>query len=460
MDLAIKNGLVVTSGSEFKADVGVDNGVIVEIASCLDGAKKTIDASGKLVMPGAIDPHTHFNWPLMGTFTADDFETGTIAAVCGGVTCVIDFALQPKGASLAQTLATWKAKAGGKAVIDYSFHLVVTDATDHVIAEIPDRVKEGIPSLKCFMAYKGAVMVDDATLFRVLQAARDAGALVMVHAENGDVIDVLTRQALAAGQRAPRYHALTRPPLVEAEATARAIALASLAHAPIFVVHVSCAEALRHIEAARGCGQPVYAETCPQYLGVVTAERYDEPGFNGAKYVCSPPIRDASHPPHLWDGLRFGSLLEVSSDHSPFRFTGQKEMGREDFSLIPNGIPGIETLVPIVFSEGVQKGRISLTRFVELVSTNSAKIFGLFPQKGTLAVGSDADIMVLDPEREATISHTDLHQNLDYTPYEGYRARGWPAVTISRGEIVYARGEVTARPGRGQFVARKRFQGL
>ncbi|MGQ0571240.1 MAG: dihydropyrimidinase [Armatimonadota bacterium] len=460
MDLVIKNGVVVTSGAEFKADVGIENDVIVEISTRLDGARTTIDAGGKFVMPGAIDPHTHLNMPFMGTFTADDFETGTIAAACGGVTCLVDFAIQPKGASLAETLATWKAKAQGKAVVDYSFHVAVTDATDHVIAEIPDMAKAGITSLKCFMAYKGSLMIDDAALFRVLQAARAVGALVMVHAENGDVIDVLTKQALRAGQTSPRYHAVTRPPMVEAEATARAITLAALADAPIFIVHVSCADALRHIESARDRGQPVYAETCPQYLGVVTAERYEEVDFNGAKYVCSPPIRDASHPPHIWDGLRSGALLEISSDHCPFNLKGQKEMGRHNFVLIPNGVPGIETLVPIVFTEGVQKRRVSMTRFVELVSTNTAKIFGMFPQKGTIAVGSDADIMILDPNKEVTVSQKVLHQNLDYTPYEGYRAKGWPMVTLSRGHVVYDHGEVRAKPGHGRFIARKAFQGI
>ena len=458
MDLVIRRGTLVTAGDTVDADIGIIDGKIAQIGGPLSGAERELDAGGMLVMPGAIDVHTHMDMPFMGTSTSDDFLTGTRAAAAGGVTCLIDFAIQPADTSLLETLEIWKQKAAGKAVIDYGFHLALTRWDDTIPQQVKTLVELGFPSLKVFMAYKGALMLEDAGLLQLLQASRELGALVMVHAENGDAVFTLQRQALARNEIAPKHHALTRPRVAEGEATARAIALAEIAGAPLYVVHVSCQEAMDAIAAARRRELPVFGESCPQYLGAISVDDYERPDFEGAKFVCSPPLREADQAAHLWSGLAGNLLQAVSSDHCPFRME-QKRAGLDDFTLIPNGVPGIETLVPLVWTLGVEAGHISANRFVELISTRPARLFGLAPRKGSLAVGADADIMIFDPKREVTLHHGDLHQNLDYTPYEGFRASGSAVTTISRGDVVWHRGEITAATGRGELVQRAPFSG-
>ena len=458
MDLVIRHGTLVTASDTVTADLGIRAGKIAQVGGALPKAKRELDAAGMLVMPGAIDVHTHMEMPFMGTSTADDFLTGTRAAAAGGVTCLIDFAIQPPQTSLLKTLEIWKQKAAGKATIDYSFHLALTHWDDTIPQQVKTLIELGFPSLKVFMAYKGALMLEDAGLLQLLQTSRELGALVMVHAENGDAIFTLQQQALARNETSPRYHALTRPRIAEGEATARAIALAEIAGAPLYVVHVSCQEAMDAIAAARRRKAPIYGEACPQYLGAISIDDYERPDFEGAKFVCSPPLRELDQAKQLWSGLAGNLLQVVSSDHCPFRME-QKRAGFNDFTLIPNGVPGVETLVPLVWTLGVEAGHISSNRFVDLVSTRPARLFGLAPRKGSLTVGADADIMIFDPQREVTLHHTGLHQNLDYTPYEGFRVTGYPATTLSRGDVVWHEGEITAAAGRGELVQRKPFSG-
>jgi dihydropyrimidinase len=458
VDLKITGGTIVTNSDCYQADVGVKDGKVITIAKQIkEEAGQTIDARGKYVLPGGIDMHTHLDMPFGGTVSADDFETGTIAAAHGGTTTVVDFAIQSKGASLKKALDNWMEKAKGKAVIDYGFHLAVTDLNEQVMDELPEMVKAGVTSFKCFLAYKGALMIDDGALLQVLQKAKKAGALVMIHAENGDVIDVLVKDALAKKQTAPKYHALTRPPEVEGEATGRGIAIAGMAGSPLFIVHLSCKQALDKVKEARAAGAPIFAETCPQYL-LKSFSNYLEPGFNGAKYVMSPPLRDESNWDILWTGLASGALTSVSTDHCPFNFKGQKDMGKGDFAAIPNGAPGIEHRLMLMFDAGVNQGRISLNRFVDLVSTAPAKMFGLFPGKGTVAVGSDADLVVFDPKKPFRISAKTHHQNVDYTPYEGYTGQGLPVVVISNGKVIVQDGKFLGKKGAGRFLKRKPFR--
>ncbi|MCM3745822.1 dihydropyrimidinase [Paenibacillus pasadenensis] len=454
----IQGGTVVTSGSISAADIRIENGVITAIGSNLDTAgAETIDAAGLYVFPGGIDPHTHLDMPFGGTVTADDFESGTIAAAFGGTTTLIDFCLTERGKPLANAVKTWHEKAKGKAVIDYGFHLMVAEAGEEVLAELPQMIEqEGITSLKVFMAYKNVFQADDGTLFRTLQLAREEGALVMVHAENGDVIDFLIREALDNGQTEPIYHALTRPPQLEGEATGRAAELAGLADAPLYVVHVTCAEAVERIAAARARGLRVYGETCPQYL-TLDVSALEKPGFEGAKYVWSPPLREAWHQKVLWDALSSGTLQAIGSDQCSFNFEGQKELGLGDFSKIPNGGPTIEDRFSIIYSEGVAKGRIDLHQFVELVSTASAKLFGLYPRKGTIAIGSDADLVLFDPLVNRKISVRDHHLRVDYSAFEGMPVHGEPVSVLVRGDFVIRDREFVGKPGSGQYLKRERF---
>ena len=457
MGKLIKNGTIVTATDAYAADILIQDGSIDAIGRELDiAADVTIDASGKYVFPGAIDVHTHLSMPFGGTVTADDFETGTIAAACGGTTTIIDFALQGESMSLAETLAAWKEKAEGKAVIDYGFHLAITDSTDQVMEEIPAMVEAGAPSFKCFMAYKDTLMIDDHALFRILLKAKECDALVLVHAENGDVIDVTINRLLAEGKTGPKYHAVSRPPEVEAEATARAIRLAEVAGVPLYIVHISAAEALEAVQTARARGLPVYGETCTHYL-VLTEREYDRPGFEGAKFVCSPPLRDERHQRALWDALENGSLQVVSSDHCPFNYKGQKELGRDNFALIPNGMVGIEDRLYLMYTQGVAEGRIGLNRFVELVATAPAKFFGLFPRKGTIAVGSDADLVIFDPEKAVTLSADTQHQNVDYSAFEGFKSKGAPVMVLSKGKVIVKDGEFVGDIGAGEFLHRRPF---
>jgi dihydropyrimidinase len=451
----IRGGTVVTATDLYRGDVLIEDEKISAIGTLFDGlnADRTIDAAGKFVIPGGIDVHTHLDMPFGGTTSADDFESGTIAAAHGGTTSVVDFAIQYRGQTLRHALDAWMKKADGKAAIDYGFHMIVTELNDSVEREMDELVRDGVTSFKLFMAYPGVFMLDDASIFRALLRTRENGGTICMHAENGGVIDVLVQRALAAGKTAPKYHALTRPARAEAEATHRAIALSEIAGVPIYIVHLSAAEALEMVTEARDRGLPAYAETCPQYL-FLSYDNYEEPGFDGAKYVMSPPLRPKETQDRLWRGLAGNDLQAISTDHCPFCMKEQKELGRDDFSKIPNGAPGIETRMSLVHDGGVRSGKISWNRFVELTSTSPAKIFGLFPRKGTIAPGSDADLVVFDPNRKQTLSAKTLHMKVDYNPYEGREVTGVSETVLSRGKLVVENGRFVGRAGAGSFLKR------
>jgi dihydropyrimidinase len=456
----IRGGTVVTATDLYRGDVLIEDERIVAIATNVGQTPfggqtldRVIDASGKYVIPGGIDVHTHLDMPFGGTTSADDFESGTTAAAHGGTTSVVDFAIQYRGQTLRHALDTWMKKADGKAAIDYGFHMIVTDLNDGVEDEMDSLVREGVTSFKLFMAYPGVFMLDDATIFKALLRTGQNGGTICMHAENGGVIDVLVKKALAEGKTAPKYHALTRPARAEGEATHRAIALAEMAGVPIYIVHLSAAEALEMVTEARDRGLPAYAETCPQYL-FLSYDNYEEPGFEGAKYVMSPPLRPKETQNKLWRGLAFNDLQAVSTDHCPFCMKEQKELGRADFSKIPNGAPGIETRMSLVFDGGVKTGKISLNRFVELTSASPAKIFGLFPRKGTVAPGSDADLVVFDPSKKQTLSAKTHHMKVDYNPYEGREVAGVSETVLSRGKVIVENGKFVGRAGAGSFLKR------
>ena len=454
----VKNVTVVTASDRYDADIYIDKGVVTLIGQGLNlPADTVIDGSGKLAIPGGIDVHTHLDMPFGGTTSADDFQSGTVAAAHGGTTTIIDFAIQNFGEGLYPAFEGWMKRAEGKAAIDYAFHLIVRELTDQVAGEMDKMTKsEGVTSFKLFMAYPGVFMVDDATIFKALLKTRDNGGIICMHAENGGVIDTLVKEALRKGHTAPKYHALTRPTRAEGEATARAIALAEMAGAPIYIVHLSCSDALEKVKQARDMGLPAYAETCPQYL-FLSYDDYERPGFEGAKFVMSPPLREKWNQEALWKGLAQNDLQVVSTDHCPFCMKEpepQKEMGKDDFSKIPNGAPGIETRLMLLW-EGVRAGKIDMHRFVELVATTPARMFGLWPKKGTIAVGSDGDIVLWDPEKEVTLSAKTHHMRVDYNPYEGRVVKGAPAVVLSRGEVIVDHGAFKGKAGRGQFVKRQ-----
>jgi dihydropyrimidinase len=458
MTTLVKNGTVVTAGDRYDADIYIDKGRITLIGQGLNiPADTVVDASGKLVMPGGIDVHTHLDMPFGGTTSADDFESGTVAAAHGGTTTVVDFAIQNFGEGLFPAFEGWMKRAEGKAVIDYAFHMIVRELTDQVSGDMDRLTKhEGVTSFKLFMAYPGVFQVDDATIFRALLKTRENGGLVCMHAENGGVIDTLVKEALRKGQTAPKYHALTRPTRAEGEATGRAIALAEMADVPIYIVHLSCSDALEKIKQARDMGLPAYAETCPQYL-FLSYEDYERPGFEGAGYVMSPPLREKWNQVALWKGLAKNDLQVVSTDHCPFCMNEppQKQLGKDDFSKIPNGAPGIETRLMLLWDGGVRTGRIDAHKFVEITSANPARMFGLWPRKGTVAVGSDGDLVIWDPDKEVTLAARTLHMRVDYNPYEGRVIKGAPAVVLSRGDVIVDHGEFKGRKGRGQFVKRQ-----
>ena len=452
--LLIAGGRVITAVDDYEGDVLIEGDKIAAVfrKHTLTDVE-TIDAKGKIVIPGGIDVHTHLDMPFGGTTSADDFESGTIAAAHGGTTSVVDFAIQYRGQTLRHALDAWRMKADGKAAIDYGFHMIVTDLNDPVEREMDELVREGVTSFKLFMAYPGVFMLDDASIFRALLRTRENGGTICMHAENGGVIDVLVKRALAEGKTAPKYHALTRPARAEAEATHRAIALAEMAGVPIYIVHLSAAEALEMVTEARDRGLPAYAETCPQYL-FLSYDNYEEPGFDGAKYVMSPPLRPKETQDRLWRGLASNDLQAISTDHCPFCMKEQKELGRDDFSKIPNGAPGIETRMSLVHDGGVRTGKISWNRYVELTSTSPAKIFGLFPRKGTIAPGSDADVVVFDPNKKQTLSAKTLHMKVDYNPYEGREVTGVSETVLSRGKVVVENGKFVGRAGAGSFLKR------
>lgn len=465
MRTLIADGTVVTASDTFAADVWIEGGKIVALThpsqrAALGQAERTIDAAGKYVIPGGIDAHTHMDLPFGGTTSSDDFDSGTVAAAHGGTTTIIDFAIQAKGSSMRAGLDAWHAKAEGKAAIDYGFHMIMTEANPGTLEEMAGLVREGVTSFKMFMAYPGVFLVDDQQIFRAMLRAGELGALITMHAEIGLPIDVLVQRALAAGHTAPVYHALTRPEVAEATGTERAIALAEMAKVPVYMVHLSAQRALERVMEARDRGLPAYAETCPQYLFCSEDDLRGDPGdeWKGAGYVCTPPLRPAHHHDHLWRGLRNYDLQVVATDHCPFCMKDQKELGRGDFSKIPNGMPGVETRLYLLW-EGVRDGRISMNRFVEITSTAPAKIFGLHGKKGAVAVGADADLVVWDPQREKVLGKDTLHMRVDYSPFEGRKVVGAPAAVLSRGEVIVEddRWVGTHTRGRGQFLRRGTF---
>jgi len=456
-DLVVRNAQVATASDCYEADIGIRAGRIVQIGTGLPAGTREIDAAGRVVTPGGVDAHCHLDQPMAPPVRmADDFESGTRAAACGGTTTVIPFAAQEKGQSLRAAVADYHQRANGRAHVDYAFHLIVSDPTPQVLGEeLPGLIGEGYTSFKIYMTYDD-LKLDDGQILDVLQVARERGAMAMIHAENADCIEWLTRRLEAAGRTAPRFHAHSRPMLVEREATHRAIALSELVEVPILIVHVSGREAVEQIRWARGHGLKVFAETCPQYLFLTAADLGVDESYHGARCVCSPPPRDKANQEVIWDGLADGLFTVFSSDHAPFRFDaheGKKPGGEEvAFRHIPNGIPGIETRMALLYSEGVLGGRITLEQFVALTSTNPAKAYGLHPRKGAIAIGSDADLVIWD-EREFVLRNSQLHHNVDYTPYEGMTLRAWPGMTIAGGEVVWDGKNFLPRLGQGRFLA-------
>ncbi len=460
----VRNGLVVTAADETTADVLIDGEQVVALAATGSSVARgwhpdfELDATGKYVIPGGVDAHTHMELPFGGTFASDTFETGSRAAAWGGTTTIIDFAVQSMGSSLRAGLDAWHAKAEGRCAIDYGFHMIMADVHEGSLKEMEALVGEGITSFKLFMAYPGVFYSDDGKVLRALQRGAETGGLIMMHAENGIAIDVLVEQALARGNTDPRYHGVVRHALLEAEATHRAIKLAQVAGAPIYIVHLSATEALAEITRARDEGVNAFAETCPQYLYLST-EDLARPDFEGAKYVCSTPLRPADHHAALWRGLRTDDLSVVSTDHCPFCFKGQKELGLGDFSKIPNGLPGVETRMDLLH-QAVVDGHIGRRRWIEIACATPARMFGLYPRKGTIAPGSDADVVIYDPTAEQVLSAETHHMNVDYSCYEGRTITGRAATVISRGRVIVDNGEYLGSAGHGQFLRRDTCQYL
>ena len=457
-DLIIKGGTVATAADTFNADIGVKGGRVTAIAKSLSGATHKIDAIGNLVLPGGVEAHCHIEQESgMGIMAADDYESGSISAVFGGNTTIIPFAAQHRGQTLRKVVETYHERAGPKAVIDYAFHLIISDPTESVLGqELPALIKDGYTSFKVFLTYPLLKLADE-DLLNVLTVARENGAITMVHAENDDVIRWLSEKLISAGHTAPKYHAMSHARIAESEASNRAIQLARLVNTPLLIVHVSTEEAAQTIRRAQDNGLKVFGETCPQYL-FLTADDIDKDGMEGAKFCCSPPPRDEADQEAMWRALKNGTFQVFHSDHAPYRFdeTGKLHAGpNAPFKKLANGVPGIELRMPLLFSEGVGKGRISLNEFVALTATNAAKIYGLHPRKGTIAIGSDADIAIWDPKREITVTYDILHDNVGYTPYEGMRLRGWPETVISRGRIAVESGNLHVKPGTGNFLERQ-----
>jgi dihydropyrimidinase len=459
MSILIKNGRIITAADDYVADIFIENDKVTTIGKNLNvAADQTIDASGKLVIPGGIDPHVHLDMPFMGTYSSDNYETGTRAALFGGTTTVIDFILQTQGKSLHDALKEWKGRSDGNAVGDYSFHMAVTDFNENTKTEIKDMIeKEGITSFKTFMAYKGALMIDDRQMVGLMNEVKKQGGMVTVHATNGDMIDFLVAKHKSEGKLSPLYHYLSQPEITESEATGRFADMAYYSGVPAYIVHMTCEGALNQIRDADKRNQKVFVETCIQYL-VLDASLYDK-GFESAKWVMSPPLREKKDQAALWAGLNQGTIQVVATDHCPFMWE-QKKMGENDFSKIPNGHPAIENRMELLFSEGVQKGKISLNKYVEVTSTNVAKIFGMYPQKGTIAVGSDADIVIIDPNEKHTLSAKTHHMNCDYSGYEGWELTGKCKTIILRGKIAVDDNKLLVEKGYGQFIKRNKVSGI
>ncbi len=461
MSILIKNGRIVTAVDDYHADLWIEGETVVQIGKDLSAleaqADRVIDATGMLVVPGGIDSHTHMDMPFGGTTSADDFHSGTIAAAHGGTTTIVDFAIQTKGESTLKGLDVWHEKAQGKAVIDYGFHMIVTDMPLERLGEMERLAGDGVTSYKLFMAYPGVLYVDDGTLYRAFRQAGLNGTRICMHAENGIVIDEIIREAVEDGKTEPRWHTRTRPTRMEAEGVYRSIAIAEVADVPLYVVHLSCSDALEEVKRARARGVDVMAETCPQYL-FLDQSLYDRPNFEGAKWVMTPALREKWNQDELWAGLKYGHLANVATDHCPFCFKGQKELGRDSFTKIPNGAPGVENRLSLMYHGGVVEGRLTLNEWVDLCSTAAAKTFGMFPKKGTVAVGSDADLVVFDPDERRTISVNDErthHMRVDYSAYEGFEVQGWSQVVLSRGRVVVDRGSLETTTG-GEFIRRSR----
>ena len=462
----ISGGLVVTSAEEVEADVLVEDGKVAALAlrgsdaarTWAEGDAEVIDATGHYVLPGGVDGHTHMEMPFGGTYSSDTFETGTRAAAWGGTTTIVDFAIQRPGESVRAGVDSWMAKADGRCAIDYSFHAILSDVNESSLKEMDALVDEGVTSFKLFMAYPGVFYSDDGRILRAMQRGAANGALTMMHAENGIAIDVLVEQALAEGRTDPRHHGEVRKALLESEATHRAIQLARVAGAPLYVVHVSAGEAVAELSRARDMGLNVFGETCPQYL-FLTVDKLAEPGFEGAKYVCSTPLRPEEHQAHLWRALRTNDLSVVSTDHCPFCFSGQKDLGVGDFSRIPNGVPGVEHRMDLLH-QAVVEGHIGRRRWIELACATPARMFGLYPRKGTIAPGADADLVVYDPDAERTLSAKTHHMNVDYSAYEGKRVRGRARTVLSRGRVIVDRDSYLGSAGDGSYVPRSTCQYL
>ncbi len=456
-ELVIKGATVISAADTFVADLAVEHGKIAALGRIEPNGSRVVDARGCVAVPGGIDVHTHFDMPFMGATTADDFTSGSTGAVFGGTTTVVDFAIQKRGESLKKALDTWHEKAEGKSAVDYAFHMIVVDLPEKRVKEMDDLVKEGISSFKLFMAYPGIFMSDDATIFRALTRTKENGGMICMHAENGGVIDVLVKKALAEGKIEPKYHALTRPMSAEAEATRRAIALSDMAGVPIYFVHLSAGDAMAEVRRARERGQAVFAETCPQYL-YLSYEDYERPGFEGAKFVMSPPLRPRGNEERLWKGLVRNDLQVVSTDHCSFCMKATpskpgKELGKKDFSKIPNGAPGVETRMLLLW-DAVSQGRLTPNRFVDVTSTTPAKLFGLYPRKGHLSPGADADIVLIDPKKKTTFSAKTHHTAADYNPYEGKTVAGAIRDVFIRGEHMVGGGRMTGRASHGSFLKR------
>ncbi len=459
-DLIIKGGTVATASDTFASDIGVKDGRIVALAENLEGATQVVDAAGKLVLPGGIESHCHIEQEsASGGMTSDDYYSGSVSAAFGGNTTFIPFAAQHRGQTIADVLNLYHDRAGPKSVIDYSYHLIVTDPTERVLKEeLPQAFEAGITSFKVFMTYDKMIVTDEMML-DILVTAKEHGALTMVHAENNAMIKWMVGRLIERGYDAARYHAVSHPAAAEIEAINRGVRLASFVDAPLLIVHVSTDEGANIVARARLEGQKIFGETCPQYL-CLTAQDLDRPGAEGVKYCCSPPLRDEATQTALWRHLQAGTFQLFSSDHAPYRFdeTGKLSSGpNPPFNKVANGMPGIELRAPLLFSEGVRKGRISLNTFVALTSTNAAKMFGLHPRKGTIAIGADADLAIWDPDLTRTVSAEGMHDNMDYTPFEGVQLQGWPVTMISRGEVIVEGGELKAERGRGQFLKRAPF---
>lgn len=458
-DLVIANGTIVTASDTYQADIGIINGEISVIGRGLSqdaGAAEIIDAGGKLVLPGAIETHCHIEQEsATGGMTSDDYYSGSVSAAFGGHSCFVPFAAQHRGMGIRETLDLYDSRAAPKSVIDYSYHFIIADPTEAAMKELPQVFERGITSFKVFMTYD-LMRISDTQFLDILSLARHHGALTMVHAENNDIIKWTSERLLSAGCTAPRYHAISHPALAEEEAINRAVTLAKFVNAPLFVVHVSTPEGASIIRRAKFDGARIFAETCPQYL-FLTRDDLDRPGMEGAKFMCSPPLRDVATQEALWRHVQTGTFTTVTSDHAPYRFdeTGKLSKGpNAHFKQIANGMPGIAMRCPLLFSEGVNKGRISLSQFVQLTATNPARTFGLAPRKGSIAVGADADIAIWDPDQRRTVHLADQHDNMDYTPYEGMEVTGWPVTVINRGRQVIRDGKLMASAGDGEFVAR------